>query len=249
MVRKGVDAMNHCLILTKNNLELTKRCVDSVRAQDVNIKIHVYDNESEDETRTWIKSQYDIIDQSSGVDLGVTAAWNFCLNILFSTTNDGAGGWNAQSVLVLNNDVVIPPWFTRELASYGMLYNLDPFITGVATDDMSVLDTPAGVCPPSPHPDFSAYLIGKSVWDKVGPFDPRFSLYCQDCDFHARAHRAGVNLWKANVPYFHINSQTMKRAIPEERSKIQEQANKDRAVFKSIYECLPGTKEYEDLFR
>ena len=220
-----------------------------LRNQDVPVKIFVYDNESIDGTKEWIAQQTDIVDLSSGVDLGVTAAWNFCLDILFSTTNDGAEGWHAQTVLVLNNDTVLPPWFIKELAAYGMLYNLDPFITGVATDDMSVLDRPAGVCLPSPHPDFSAYLIGKSVWEKVGPFDERFSLYCQDCDFHVRAHRLEVGLWKANVPYFHINSQTMKRASPEERAKISEQANKDRAVFQSLYGCLPGQPEYDDLFK
>jgi O-antigen biosynthesis protein len=241
--------VNYVLIITKNNLALTQRCVESVRAQDVELKIHVYDNESTDGTQEWLATQPDIIDQSSGVDIGVTEAWNFCLNILFSTTGDGAEGFHAQAVLVLNNDTIIPPWFMRELASYGMLYGLDPFVTGVATNDISVIAERAGVCPPSPHPDFSAFLIGRSVWEKVGPFDERFVLYCQDCDYHVRAHRAGVHLWKANVPYFHINSQTLHRSTPIDRQAIQEQANRDRAMFKSIYECLPGTPEYNELFK
>lgn len=240
--------MTHVLIVTKNNLSLTQRCIESVRAQDVPVTIHVYDNESEDGTQEWLATQADVIDQSSGVDLGVTAAWNFCLDILFSTTDDGAEGFHANAVLVLNNDTVIPPWFIRELAAYGMIFNLDPFVTGVATNDISLIANEAGVCPPSPHPDFSAFLIGRSVWEKVGPFDESMRLYCQDCSFHVEAHRKGVKLWKVNVPYFHINSQTIHRSDPKTRHAIQEQANRDRAVFREKYGCLPGTKEYEALF-
>lgn len=236
--------MNPCLILTKNNLDLTKRCIESVLAQDIAVKIHVYDNESTDGTQNWLESQPEIIDQSSGVDLGVSAAWNFVLDILFSTNGNESQGWHADHVLVLNNDVVLPKTFYRELLEYHL-----SFVTGVATDNMTEMLAHHGPCPLSPHPDFSAFLIRSEAWKAVGPFDERFVLYCQDCAMHIEAHKKGVPLWKANVPYFHVNSQTLKRANPEERTKINEQANKDRETFKSIYGCLPGTKEYEALFR
>jgi hypothetical protein len=54
---------------------------------------------------------------------------------------------------------------------------------------------------------------------------------------------------KANVPYYHVNSQTLKRADPADREAIQTQANKDREVFKELYGCLPGTEEYNQLFK
>jgi len=74
-------------------------------------------------------------------------------------------------------------------------------------------------------------------------------LYASDCDFHVRAHRLGVPLYKASVPYYHERSSTLRLASPEERDEINVQANKDRAVFYSLYNCVPGQKEYEELFR
>lgn len=230
------------VILTRNCIELTKRCIASVRNQDVETTICVYDNGSTDGTVEWLlQDNRDIAVYPFQENRGVTCGWNTMLSGLF---RDGH-----SAVLVLNNDTVLPSWFLRELASYVLMYNLDAFVTGVATDDMSLLDAPAGVCPPSPHPDFSAFLIGRDVWEKVGPFDERFVLYCQDCAFHVEAHRKGVKLWKVNVPYFHINSQTLRRSTPEEKSKINWQANRDRQVFKEKYGCLPGAPTYSELFK
>jgi GT2 family glycosyltransferase len=144
--------------------------------------------------------------------------------------------------LVLNNDSILPPWFYSELLSYDA-----PFVTGVAIDKQPVAKPER--MPLNPHPDFSAFLIRRDCWLTVGPFDERMKLYASDCDFHLRAHRLGIPLWKANVPYYHVNSQTLKRATPEDRAIIEAQANADRAVFKSIYGCLPGTAEYEALFK
>ena len=72
-----------------------------MRAQDIACSIFVYDNESEDGTKEWLGEQADICNLSSGVDLGVSAGWNFCLDVLF------APAWGAEYVLVLNNDTVI----------------------------------------------------------------------------------------------------------------------------------------------
>jgi len=74
-------------------------------------------------------------------------------------------------------------------------------------------------------------------------------LYASDCDFHIRAHRMGIPLYKAAVPFYHERSSTLRLAPPEEAAEIQAQANRDREVFRSIYNCLPGTKEYEELFK
>ncbi len=234
---------NPCLILTRNNLELTKRCIESVRAQDVPVSIQVYDNESTDGTGEWLSSQEDVIDQSSGVDLGVSAAWNFCLDILFSTTNDGGGCWHSDHVLVINNDTVIPPFFYRELLSHEV-----PFVTGTATDQMEGLVMPERKSL-TYGPDFSAFLIRRECWEEVGPFEEQMVLYCQDCDYDIRALRLGIPLWKSNMPFYHVNSQTLKRAAPADAAEIQARANDDREVFRQKYGCLPGTREYGELFK
>lgn len=228
--------MNPVLILTHNCLELTKRCVESVSQQDIShseLCTFILDNGSTDGTPEYFKREWGLTNHYAAKEnLGVSRGWNMGLTRLFQ--------WS-ESVLVLNNDVVLPKWFYRTLLSYDA-----PFVSGVAIDTMP-LDIPERM-PLVPHPDFSAFLIRRECWEKVGKFDEDMVLYAQDCDYHVRAHRLGVPLMKANVPFFHVNSQTMKRAIPEERKWIQEQANRDREVFMSKHGCLPGTTEYNALF-
>jgi GT2 family glycosyltransferase len=246
----GGELMHPVLILTKNNLTLTKRCVESVRKQSVDTSIHIYDNQSVDGTQEWISKQDDIIDQSSGVDLGVSAGWNFVLEILFEPQREREGhktqGWGADYVLVINNDTILPTYFYAELLSYNV-----SFVTGYSTEDAREIGPlfhherrPLIVAP-----DFSAYLIRKEAWDKVGPFNNRMKLYAGDNDWAVRAHRAGVPLYRANTPFYHERSSTLKKASPAERREIQLQADADREVFKSIYGCMPWEPGYAELFK
>ena len=46
--------MNPSLVLTYGNLELTKKCVESLRKQDIPVDIFIVDNGSTDETMSWI---------------------------------------------------------------------------------------------------------------------------------------------------------------------------------------------------
>lgn len=224
--------MNPVLLLMRNNVDLTLRCIDSVKAQNVPTSIYVIDNETTEDTQaiTECVDWYDRFDPQ----LGVSAGWNTGLEILFAE--------GAEHVLALNNDAIIPPWFYRTLLEYH-----EPFITGVAVDVMPT--EPAPECPLTPNPDFSAFLIYREAWEEIGRFDETMKIYCSDCDYHIRAHRLGIPLWKANVPYYHVNSQTLKRADPADRAAIETQANLDRERFRKLYGCLPGTREYEEMFK
>lgn len=226
---------NPVLILTFNNLELTKRCVESVHNQDVATRILIVDNGSTDGTIDWLRTGESGAGWTeNGNNDGVSKGWNQGLGAFFA--------WDVNPhVLVLNNDVELPTWFYSELLSYDV-----PFVTGVAVDQRPTIRPEK--MPLNPHPDYSAFLIRREAWEKIGPFDERMKLYCSDCDHHVRGHRLGIQMMKANVPYLHINSQTLKRATPENRAIIETQANLDRATFQSMYGCLPGTKEYEALF-
>ncbi len=228
--------MNPIITLTKDNLELTKRMIESVRRQTVPTSVLVIDNDSRDGTTEWL-SQQGISFFSFSPQIGVSAGWNRGLNLIFQRLS-------ATHCLVVNNDTVLPPWFHKELLSYDV-----PFVTGVAVDDMAMIEYPPTTrMPLTPNPDFSAFLIRRDCWDKVGPFDERMKLYASDCDFHVRAHRLGVPLYKACVPYYHERSSTLNNSRPGERDDIQRQANEDRAIFRKLYGCLPGEPVYSALF-
>lgn len=226
--------MNGVLTLTHNNLSLTKRFVDSIRAQDIQCGIAFVDNGSTDGTKQWIM--------------------DFTCNFIFFSDNNGvSAGWNAgldrfffsgaSGVFVFGNDTVIPPRFCRTLWSIDA-----PFVTGVAVDNMEQALQEPHTEPLTENPDFSAMLIRREAWERIGPFDERMKHYCSDCDYHIRGHRLGVKMVKAPVPFYHERSSTLRLASPEDRLEIETQANKDRQVFQSIYGCLPGSKEYEAIF-
>lgn len=229
--------MNPVLLLTHNCIDLTRRCVDSLLAQDIHPYLVAVDNGSTDGTVEWLGEDLGHVEGECHIlraNRGVSFGWNLALGILFRKPE-------VTHVLVTNNDTELPPWAYSELLSYDV-----PFVTGVAIDRRPT-ERPERM-PLTPNPDFSCFLIRRDCWETVGPFDEEMVLYASDCDYHVRAHRLGVPLMKANVPYYHVNSQTLKRATPEERLWIQAQANRDRAVFQKRYGCLPGTKEYDALF-
>jgi hypothetical protein len=146
--------------------------------------------------------------------------------------------------LVINNDVILPPWFYEELLSYDA-----PFVTGISVDNMDAIKEPNPRVPLVGHPDFSAFLIHSDAWWKIGLFDENMKFYAQDCDYHVRAHRLGVPLMCANVPFYHERSSTLRLAPEYERQQIEMQANRDRQVFREKYGCIPGEPAYEGLFQ
>lgn len=229
--------MNPVLIPTRNNLELTKQCVESVLAQDIPTKIFVFDNGSTDGTEEYLVDLPNVDSIRWESNAGVSYGWNWALRVIF-------GQWKREHVLVLNNDTIIPPWFYRDLLSYEI-----PFVTGVAVNDMAAIEQPAQRMPLTPNPDFSAFLISRTAWQTIGLFNEEMVNYCSDCDYHVRGHRLGVPMMKANVPYYHVGSATMRLGSQKDQDAISNQATIDRLVFHEIYGCLPGEPAYNDLFK
>lgn len=227
--------MNPVLTLTHNGLDLTKRCIESIRSQDIPTEIMVIDNNSTDGTWEWCLANGLSLGFAYPQNRGVSVGWNDGLEILFTK--------GYEHVLVVGNDTVLPKSF------YSTLLNCQlPFVTGVAVDNYKQANEKPSVLPFEARPDFSAFLIRWECWNKVGPFDERMKLYASDTDYHVRAHRAGMDLWKAAVPFYHERSSTLRLASPDEQVELYEQAHQDRRFFQEKYGCLPGTTEYESLF-
>ena len=62
------------IILTYNHLEKTKKCIESIKTYTKNevYEIIVVDNNSNDDTINWLKTQSDIIMKIEGFQLDVT---------------------------------------------------------------------------------------------------------------------------------------------------------------------------------
>lgn len=229
-----MSEVNHVLVLSYNGLPLLKRCIASVRQQDIQTSLFVVDNHSTDGAAEWLLESgvNGLWDQKNR---GVSAGWNHGLRIMFD--HEGA-----DHVLVLNQDVVIGNSFYLDLLAFDV-----PLVTGFPTEDMGKLDyREEGL---EPHPCFSAYLIRKSCWRAVGEFNTEMFGWASDCDYHVRAHRLGIGFWKAKVPFFHLAGSTMRNAGAAEKAWFFDRANKDRAVFRRIYGCEPGEPGYAELFK
>ena len=226
--------MNHVLVVTRNCLELTKRCIASVQAQTIPTRIMVIDNGSTDGTEEWlVGNQFEYLIWPN--NRGVTSAWNLGLEGAFRYEE-------AQHVLVLNNDVALPPWFYESL-----LRCPHPFVTGVSVGTMEeIANEPTSS--PTTSPDFSAFLIRKYVWERLGAFDEQMVMYAQDLDYHIRAHRAGIRFVNAQIPFYHERSSTLNHADPRERRLIELRADEDRRLFAAKWNCTAWGAGYEAMF-
>jgi GT2 family glycosyltransferase len=213
--------------------------VESVHRQEISTRLFLIDNGSTDGTKEWMRTQTGDAWWDWLENRGVSAGWNEGLSLLFYQKD-------VEYILVVNNDCILPANFLGELLSYNV-----PFVTGASTENM------LEISPMIQHerkplvggPDFSAFLIRRDCWEKVGPFDERMKFYASDNAFHVEAHRKGIELLRANLPFYHERSSTLKKASPAERREIEIQADRDREVFKSIYGCMPWEPGYQELFK
>ena len=221
------------LTLCHNNWELTKRCVESIYYQDIpGVELFVIDNDSTDCTLKWLRSNR-VPHARFSPQLGVSAGWNYGIDWFFRQQE-------VDKVLVVGNDTYLPSNFYREMLNYDA-----PFITGI--HDVEAKDTQPGVV--GECPDFSAFLIRRDCWAQVGSFDDTMKLYASDCDYHVRATKLMIPLFKVNVPFGHDRSSTLGNAPPEEQRALGLQAQEDREEFFKKWGCWPGTPEYAALLK
>jgi GT2 family glycosyltransferase len=226
--------MNPVLMVCRNALELTKRAVESVAAQDIPVDLYVIDNDSSDGTPMFLVERR-IKAWGMHPAKGVSASWNFGLSYLFDTAM-------CEHVLVINNDLFLRSDNYREL-----LLDDHYFVTGVSVDKMEDLHQ-TFVKSVRPHPDFSNFVIHKRVWKEVGPFDESMVHYASDADYHLRMHQAGIPAVTIGLPFYHYASGTLKMATAQERQAIERQADRDRDTFEKKWGVKVGSEAYYELF-
>lgn len=238
------------VVVCRNNLALTKLAVRSALAQDHPVEILAVDNCSSDGTAQWLRTKQ-IVTIFPQVQQSLAWCWNSALQALWAAGENHA--------LVINNDVRLRPDTVRLLSAHG-----GEFVTCVSVDalDQVGIYTNKNDIPDErervsvlrsgqrPHPDFSCFMISKTVTDKVGWFDEEyFPAYCEDSVYHVRMHRAGVRAVCVDLPFLHHGAGTIKHASKGEVARIRRGADANRERFRQEYGCLPGSDAYQELFK
>lgn len=223
------------LIVLRNNLHLTRPCLKSVEAQDIPVMPWLIDNGSTDGTQQWAATQRGILYTYYAERLSVAQAWNIGLSMLFEKMG-------FEAAIVLNNDTELRPDTARLLLEDG-----GGFVTAVGVRERKLIETLSTPDPNAkrPHPDFSCYLIRKSVYEQIGPFDENFHIaFCEDGDYDLRLYKDGIRAYCLDLPFLHHGSMTVKNAEPAEIRRIQIQADKNREYFKRKWGFAMGSEEY-----
>jgi O-antigen biosynthesis protein len=223
------------LVPLRNNLHLTRRCLASIRKQDIEVQPWLLDNGSSDGTSAWASIQRDILYTYYDPQLSVAAIWNVGLSMVFDKLH-------CEAAICLNNDTELLPCTARLLVEDG-----GGFVTGVSVDQWPTIINIEQLDPSlrRPHPDMSCFLIRKWVWEKVGEFDERFEIaFVEDLDMDMRMYKAGIRAYCLDLPFLHHRSSTLKNAEPAEARRIQIQADKNREYFKKKWGMVPGSPEF-----
>lgn len=247
--------MNWIVTLVRNNSSLSYDAIRTFLDQTIPTRVLAIDNGSTDGASQMLNSlgsRVHVVHNMPGKS--VAASWNDALRLLFD--QDGE-----EAVLVMNNDVRIRPDFYETLLADG-----GGFVTGVGVngrivrdshDGFRVLDPGLGELFPGPsprgesrpHPDFSAFLIRRNVWQLVGEFDETFRpAWMEDNDYHVRLAMAGVDAHTTGAPFWHLASGTLKSIGDAQRLPYHEAYRRNAEHFMTKWGFLPATPEYDRFF-
>lgn len=228
---------NPIICPVRNNLHLTRKAVASFHAQDIDGGVYAIavNNASTDGTSEWLQTQKHVGQMYFDPPLSVAASWNTALQHVFKL--------GAEYAFCVNNDTELLPSTYRRLVEDG-----GGFVTAVGVRKWPDLTKPMSD-EKRPHPDFSAYLIRREVYEKVGPFDENFLIaFAEDQDYHVRLHAAGITAYCIDLPFLHHGSMTIKNSEPSEIRRIQIQAEKNREYFKKKHGMVAGSEAYYSYF-
>lgn len=230
--------MNLVIVPVVAGVDMTRRCINSLLAQDIETSVFVVDNGSRDGCGSLLRSYGSRISRIAHMQtVSLNQVWNEALGMAFDSLK-------LDYAWVVNNDCVFrPDTFRLMLADGG------GFVTGVGVDRLT--DEPVDPASRSPHPCFSSFLIRKSVWERVGKFDEDYWAYCSDACYHLRMEKAGINAYAIGLPFLHVGSGTLLELRETDYPRHVEfckRADADRETFKRKYGFAVGSDEYYNQF-
>ncbi|WP_373229474.1 glycosyltransferase family 2 protein [Cohnella sp.] len=197
--------MTSIVIVTFNNLILTKRCLESIRLfTDAPYELIIIDNGSEDGTVAWLKDQPDVHLIANGTNRGFAGA-----------CNQGAAAAKGDNILLLNNDTIVSyRWLSQLLSALytdertGMVGPMSNFVLPMQHKSVYITNEdeyhsfadsfnrhdPALWTNVTSLSGF-CLLLRRKTWNRLSGLDELYGIGSyEDIDFCYRALRAGLTL-------------------------------------------------------
>ncbi len=195
----------------------TKPCIDSIKTK-YDYRILLIDNGSTDETKIEAgKLVSNIFSHHRNEEPWSCAkSWNFGIKDAFERGYEYA--------LVLNNDILLHPEAINKMVERFEKDNNDLAIVS-CMDIKGELDKPMYIfdymlsnkkdIKESEHPNFSAFMINKESYERIGEFDESFKpAYFEDNDYHYRIKLLKMKaICLPTALFYHFGSATQNEAF------------------------------------
>lgn len=195
------------IIPVYNNLEETKKCVQSVRQFTETGMYHIYlvDDASTDETRDWALSQ-----QTKYKDITVLIHFKNQGYVESTTTGVNASAKSKNPyIFILNNDVTILSWWTHEALK--LFKDKTVAIVGAFGHKEvcgKMINFISG----------SRLIIRKDIIKKLGFYNLNFKFgYWEDVELSYRVQKRGYKICKFQLPSYHVGGGTFKKNLEKKR--------------------------------
>lgn len=242
----------------------TKNCIESIKTK-YEYRILLIDNNSTDETKEeagkLVSDRFSHL--RNDVSLSCAASWNVGIQDGFDR--------GYEYCLVLNNDILLHPEAIDRLVErfwpkgYDMELqrpNGEANLVMVTMHDIkSECEKSEDIfnknpedkkdCPESEHPHYSAFMINKVYWDKIGPFDEEFyPAYFEDNSSHYKIKLARLKaICLPTATFYHFGSRTQNEALGWNNPVVTGPAfERNRDVYVKMWGGLPEHETYKTKF-
>ncbi|WP_266183420.1 glycosyltransferase [Dyella humicola] len=248
---KGVAALEQprvsVIVVTYNNLDLTKICLRSLEqlSDYSNLDVIVVDNASSDETPVYLQEWV-----SAGP--GRRIILNDDNRGFAAANNQGLEVADGEYLVLLNNDTHVTPGWISTLVAHlrrntrlGMIGPVTNNIGNEARidilyDDMATMlkvsaaytSRHVGVLTSLRTAAFFCVMMRRDVYEKVGPLDEAFGIgFFEDDDYCRRVEQAGWSIACADDVFVHHNLSASFNKLKQEKRKALFEAN--RAIYEA----------------
>lgn len=234
------DPLASVIVVTYNNLELTKQCLASLDEYSdyPNMEVIVVDNASSDGSPEWLQQWGSVEGRNRKLILnadnrGFAAGNNLGLEIA-----------SGEYLVMLNNDTHVTPGWLRTMVNH-MRRNPDLGLLGPVTnnignearidifyDDMTQMmarssqytRSHVGQLYPLRTAAFFCVMLKRSVFEKIGPLDEAFGRgFFEDDDYCRRIEQAGLKVACAEDVFVHHHlSASFNKLKSQDRQKLFE---------------------------